>query len=484
MLLDSDDAARSRRRRCARARAARAASTWSTWRGCARRRGASGSPRASTCASRLRRAAADDRARRSATSRARPPARCCWPAGWPPAWAGSRRRSSARADARDLAARVGREDGEVTVALRAGRPGRARARRRHRGLRRAVLSCRCDRGAAAWTRARRRRRRRARAGRSSAPPAGRAESSARASARRCCATRPTVRRSTPRGSSARHERRDRGRRGSRRAPARRCWSAPRPGGGHVVLTGGSTPRAAYRSSSRAVRAVERRPRADARSGSATSAASRPTTSAPTTGWSRAHARPLGRAAPPVHVERMRGELGPERGRRGLRARAAGGRAAADSTCVLLGIGPDGHIASLFPDQPTLSASAPGSWSACPRPGSSRSCRGSRSRCRRSTAARQVVVPGRRRGQGRRGGGGVRPRPARPDPHVPASLLAPLADELTVLLDPRGGGLDSEAGYERRSSASTSAAPRSRSRADRPHVGESQINPTDRSSRER
>ena len=44
--------------------------------------------------------------------------------------------------------------------------------------------------------------------------------------------------------------RDRGRRGPGRGLRARCSSAPSRGGGHIVLTGGSTPRAAYESSSR------------------------------------------------------------------------------------------------------------------------------------------------------------------------------------------------------------------------------------------
>lgn len=73
---------------------------------------------------------------------------------------------------------------------------------------------------------------------------------------------------------------------------------------------------------------------------------------------RAFLEPVG--MPPERVHRMEGELGPEEGAaryaRMLRERVAArenGLPALD--VVVLGIGPDGHVASLFPGAPTLDA---------------------------------------------------------------------------------------------------------------------------------
>ena len=195
--------------------------------------------------------------------------------------------------------------------------------------------------------------------------------------------------------------------------------------GHIVLAGGSTPRAAYQRAASAGTSWSRAtawfgdercvPPDDARSNYAMAKA--------------ALLDPLGDAAP--SVKRIRGELGPTpaAGDYENELRAAG---PPKFDLVLLGLGPDGHTASLFPGQDALAERSrlvvgietPGREPLVPRVTLTFPALAS---------AREVVflVTGAEKADAVAAAFG---RDAKPDPHVPASLLPPLAERITVLLD--------------------------------------------------
>jgi 6-phosphogluconolactonase len=217
-------------------------------------------------------------------------------------------------------------------------------------------------------------------------------------------------------------------------PARAC-SAMLVGaaarGGHIVLSGGSSPRAAYQHLVDAVRAVELDlsrtalwfgdercvPPDDDRSNYKM--------------VKESLLDPLSdRALPTVH--RMKGELGPHEAadeyERELRAAGP-----PQFDLMLLGVGPDGHTQSLFPDQPSLQESSrlvvgveqAGFEPFVPRVTMTLPA---------LTLSRQLVVLA--AGESKAGpiaaafGEG-----AKPDPHVPTSLVSTLGREVIVLLDP-------------------------------------------------
>ncbi|HTP21067.1 MAG TPA: 6-phosphogluconolactonase [Solirubrobacteraceae bacterium] len=214
------------------------------------------------------------------------------------------------------------------------------------------------------------------------------------------------------------------------------------GGGQIVLTGGSTPRVAYQEFVDAVDAVgidvsgctmwfgdERcvPPEDELSNYSMANEAM----------FSR-----LGETRMPT-IHRIKGELGPDDGADDYE-RVLRDAGSPRFDLVLLGIGPDGHCASLFPDQPSLnerSRSVVGVEHAGLEPYVPRVSM----TLPRLAAARQVVFLATGESKADAVAAAFGPR-AKPDRHVPSSLLVPLAKELKVLLDPAAAaGLGSEAG---------------------------------------
>ena len=187
-------------------------------------------------------------------------------------------------------------------------------------------------------------------------------------------------------------------------------------GGDIVLAGGSTPRAAYEHAARAWFGDERCvPPDDERSNYAMAKA--------------ALLDPLGEEGPTV--KRIRGELGPTAAADEYEQelRAAG---PPRFDLLLLGLGPDGHTASLFPDQETLSersrlvvgVEVPGLKPIVSRVTMTFPTLASAQRI-------VFLVTGEEKADAVAAAFGP---DAKPDPHVPASLLPPLAESITVLLD--------------------------------------------------
>jgi 6-phosphogluconolactonase len=206
-------------------------------------------------------------------------------------------------------------------------------------------------------------------------------------------------------------------------------------GADVVLTGGGTPRTTYEEVARAVRSE------NGDLGSTTVWFSDERCVAPDDERSnfrlvkQALLDPLAEITAPT-VQRMRGELGPERGAETYeRELLEAGEPEFD--LVLLGLGPDGHCASLFPDQPSLGERArlvvgveeAGLEPYVPRISLSFSA---------LAAARQIVflVTGEAKAEAVAAAFGPG---SSPDPHVPSSMLVPLANELRVLVDPPAAG---------------------------------------------
>lgn len=224
-------------------------------------------------------------------------------------------------------------------------------------------------------------------------------------------------------------------------PARACSAmmmGAAAGGGHIVLSGGSTPRAAYGSFVDAVKSVG-------------------INLSRTTLWfgdercvppddDRSNYKMVKESLldalgdrPRPGVYRVKGELGPHDAAADYeRELRAAGPPRFD--LVLLGVGPDGHTESLFPDQPSLDERSrlvvgveeAGLEPFVPRVTMTLAA---------LAAAKQLVFLA----EGESKAAAVAAafgQGAKPDKHVPSSLVAPLGNDVIVLLDaPAAKGLE-------------------------------------------
>jgi 6-phosphogluconolactonase len=221
-------------------------------------------------------------------------------------------------------------------------------------------------------------------------------------------------------------------------PARACSAillSAVMAGGHIALTGGSTPRTAYQELARAIRELAIDP------GGAVFWFGDDRCVPPDDDRSNYKLakeslfEPLQDVAS-LEVRRIQGELGHEEGADAYeRELEAAGRPRFE--LILLGLGPDGHTASLFPDQATVQERSrlvvgvpeAGLEPFVPRVSMTLTAL---ARTRRIV----FLVQGEEKADAVLAAFGPE---ARPDPHVPASLVPPLMNDVKVILDPAAAG---------------------------------------------
>jgi len=218
-------------------------------------------------------------------------------------------------------------------------------------------------------------------------------------------------------------------------PARACAAmmlGAAAAGDDIVLTGGNTPRKAYEELVAAVGAVD----ADisgARFWFGDERCVPPDDDRSNFGMARdALFEPLGERAAALQIHRMKGELGPVAGAEDYE-RQLEEAGSPEFELLLLGIGPDGHTASLFPGQATVSER---SRLVVPVPEAGFEPFVPRISFTFATIARARKVVVLATGEEKAWAVGAAFGPtARPDPLVPSSYLPVTARELIVLVDP-------------------------------------------------
>lgn len=217
-------------------------------------------------------------------------------------------------------------------------------------------------------------------------------------------------------------------------PARACSAmllGAVVGGADVILTGGSTPRAAYRHLATALRDMSL-DSSDARLWFSDERCVAPDDELSNYKLVKENLLDELAGLPQPEVRRVQGELGPDPAAQAYeRELAEAGEPRFE--IVLLGLGPDTHIASLFPGQETLrerSRLAVGVPDAGHEPYVPRV---TLTLPVLANADRVVfLVTGEDKADAVARAFGPQ---SEPDPSVPASMLVPMAEEITVLLDP-------------------------------------------------